>query len=303
MSAAGIGGALVVSRRRPVLSVHEVFAGVAELLAELVHHLLEDDRVHVLTEHVEQEPVAHLRLAHDRVDHFAVDEPEADVEQVGAHPRAQDDDEPVEEHERREEAEDEEPEPQEDVDLFVDHVERQDAEGVVLLHLAGRAELVESALGHARENVDHRVDALLLVALGERDHVEAEREERPVEERVHQKHLTCFPREKHKTKTQCILIRFAVSLHLNHPIFMLRRSLKLTFQYIIMHATPGTKLFATAPTKRRQSIQITMTLIGLVYRSPPVEIESRAKTVTSSSPLKSRLGNSLTDRRRPLLAQ
>ena len=33
-----IGGALV-SRRRPVLSIHEVFAGVAEFLAKLVHHL------------------------------------------------------------------------------------------------------------------------------------------------------------------------------------------------------------------------------------------------------------------------
>ena len=120
---------------------------------------------------------------------LAVVEPEADVEEVCAHARAQDDDEPVEEDERREKAEDQEPEPEEDVDLFVDDVERQDAERVVLLHFARRAELAESALGHSREDVDHRVDALLLVALRERDHVEAERQKGAVEERVHQKHL------------------------------------------------------------------------------------------------------------------
>ena len=138
-----------------------------------------------MAEHVEKEPVAHFGLADDGVDDFAVDEPEADVEQVGPHARRQDDDEPVEEDEGCEEAEDEEPEPEEDVDLLVDDVQRQDAEGVVLLHLAGRAELVESALGHAREDVDHRVDPLLLIALRERDHVKAERQESAIEKRIH----------------------------------------------------------------------------------------------------------------------
>ena len=196
-----IGGALVVSRRRPVLSVHKVFASVAELLAQLVHHLLEDDRVDVLSEHVEEEPVAHFGLADDRVDDLAVDEPEPDVEQVGPHARAQDDDEPVEEDEGRQEAEDEEPEPQEDVDLFIDDVERKDAERVVLLHLARRAELVESALGHPREDVDHRVDPFLLVALRERDHVEAERQEGAVKECVHQEHLPYKQPEKQSVFT------------------------------------------------------------------------------------------------------
>ena len=185
-----IGGALV-SRRRPLLSIHKVFAGVAEFLTQLVHDLFEDDRVHVLAQHVEEEPVAHLGLANDRVDHLPVDEPEADVQQVGSHPRAQDDDQPVEEDQCGQEAQDQEPEPQKDVDLFVDNVERQDAKSVVLLHLTRRSELAESALGHSREDVDHRVYPFLLVPLGVRDHVEAERQERPIEERVHQKHLTC----------------------------------------------------------------------------------------------------------------
>lgn len=75
--------------------------------------------------------------------------------------------------------------------LFVDDVERQDAERVVFLHFARRSELAESALGHSRKDVDHRVNTLFLVALGERNYVETERQKRPIEERVHQEHLTC----------------------------------------------------------------------------------------------------------------
>ena len=43
---------------------------------------------------------------------------------------------------------DDEPEPEEDVDLLVDNVQRQDAQRVKLLHGSGRTELVELALGH-----------------------------------------------------------------------------------------------------------------------------------------------------------
>ena len=110
-----------------------------------------------LAEHVEEEPVAHLGLANDRVDHLPVDEPEADVQQVGSHPRAQDDDQPVEEDQCGQEAQDQEPEPQKDVDLFVDDVEREDAEAVVLHHGTGRAVLVKRALRHLREDPRNRV--------------------------------------------------------------------------------------------------------------------------------------------------
>ena len=54
---------------------------------------------------------------------------------------------PVENHDGGESDEPEHPEPEEDVDLLVEDVERQDAERVVLLQLPRAPELVESALG------------------------------------------------------------------------------------------------------------------------------------------------------------
>jgi hypothetical protein len=44
-----------------------------------------------------------------------------------------------------------EPEPEEDIDLLVDDVEREDAETVELLDGAGGAELVKGALGDLKE--------------------------------------------------------------------------------------------------------------------------------------------------------
>ena len=91
------------------LRVIKVLAEVTELPGKLVHHLLEDHRVHVLAQHVEKEPVADEGLLDDGVDDFPPDEPEADVEEVGAHLGAEDDDEPVEDHEGAQEGEQDEP--------------------------------------------------------------------------------------------------------------------------------------------------------------------------------------------------
>lgn len=59
----------------------------------------------------------------------------------------------------------------------------------MLLHVSGYAELVEGALGHPGEDLDHGVDAVLLVAVDEGYHVEAEHEESSVEEAIHEEHL------------------------------------------------------------------------------------------------------------------
>ena len=53
---------------------------------------------------------------------------------------------------------DDEPEPEEDVDLLVDDVEREDAQTVELLHRPGRTKLVECALGHL-EHVNFYINA------------------------------------------------------------------------------------------------------------------------------------------------
>ena len=77
--------------------------------------------------------------------------PEPDPEDVSSDVGAEDDDEPVEDHEEGEEAEHQEPEPDEDVDLLVDDVEREDAQHVVVLDVAGCPVLVERALRHSKE--------------------------------------------------------------------------------------------------------------------------------------------------------
>ena len=59
-----------------------------------------------------------------------------------------------------------EPEPEEDVDLLVDDVDRQDAQPVVVHDRSRRPVLVEGALGHLGEDLGHRVHPLLHVLAG-----------------------------------------------------------------------------------------------------------------------------------------
>ena len=88
-----------------------------------MHDLLENNTVHVLAQHVKEEPVAHLALLDDGVDDLSLDEPESNVEEVGAHPRTDDYHETIDDDERREHAQNEKPEPQENVNLFIDDVQ------------------------------------------------------------------------------------------------------------------------------------------------------------------------------------
>ena len=90
----------------------------SSIISKIHTYLFKDNGVNVLTEHVEKKPVAHLGLADDGIDHLSIDEAEANVEQVGSHARAKNDNEPVEQYQRRQKAQDEEPEPEEDVNLF-----------------------------------------------------------------------------------------------------------------------------------------------------------------------------------------
>lgn len=135
-------------RSRVRRAVDVVLVRVVQLVRKLVHDVPEDHRVEVLPEDVEEVPVAHLAAPHDSVDVVAADESEAHAHHVDAHARREDDDEAVDEGDEGEDAEDDEPEPQEDVDLLVDDVERQDAQRVVALHLARRPELVEQCALH-----------------------------------------------------------------------------------------------------------------------------------------------------------
>ncbi len=162
----------------------DVAATIAQLLGQLVYDVLEDDRVYVLAHQVDEEPVADVGLPNDHLDALPLDPPIAEPEDEGPDVGREDDHDAVDEDEEAEQAQEEQPEPDEDVDLLVDNVQRQDAQGIVLLYVAGRSELVERALGHPREDVDHGIDAILLVSIGEAHHFNAIGEERAVEESV-----------------------------------------------------------------------------------------------------------------------
>ena len=89
-----------------------------------MHHFLEDHRVNVLAKHIEQEPISDLGLLDDDVDTLLADQPEPDVQQVGAHLGADDDDDPVDDHQEAQDGEGDEPEPEKDVDLAKENVIR-----------------------------------------------------------------------------------------------------------------------------------------------------------------------------------
>ena len=85
-------------------------------------------------------------------------------------------DNPDDEVDAGDDGEDDEPEPEEDVDLLVQDVHPEDAEGVQGHERPGSAVLVERALGHAGEDPGHGVHAVLGVLPSELEHLAATQE-------------------------------------------------------------------------------------------------------------------------------
>jgi len=166
------------------LGVRHVFASVAQLLGQFVHDVFEYHWVNVLAEQIEEEPVSDDRLLHDQFDVFLLDASVANPQQVAAHAGRDDDHDAVQDHQQGQEPQDQHPEPEENVNFFVENVEWQNAEGVVLFDFARRTELVEGAFCHAREDVDHRIDPVLLIAIGKAHDLNAKGEECSVEESI-----------------------------------------------------------------------------------------------------------------------
>ncbi len=63
-----------------------------------------------LSQHVEEKPVSHFALLDDGVDHLALDQPEPDVKEIGAHPWAEDDHGAVEDDQSRKGTQNQKPE-------------------------------------------------------------------------------------------------------------------------------------------------------------------------------------------------
>lgn len=162
-----------------------VAGGRLDLLGQLRDHLAVDEGVHVVAQHVQQPPVADVRLPRQGLGHLVRDQLVPPVEHLGAQGGHAEQERPVQHQHRQQPRQDHEPEPDEDVRLLVDDVERQQAQRVVLLDRAGRTVLVEDALGDAGEHVHHGVHPLLLVLVRERHDAQAVAEELAVEEVVH----------------------------------------------------------------------------------------------------------------------
>ena len=154
-------------------------------LRQLANHLPVDHRIHIAPQHHQHPPIPQLDFPAQRLAHLDGDGAMSGVEQTGSESRHRHDEDPVQDHDGEHASQDHEPEPDEDVGFFVDDVEREDAQAVVLLDGPGGTVFVEDALGDPREHVHHGVHAVLLGLLGEVHHAPTVGEELAVEEAVH----------------------------------------------------------------------------------------------------------------------
>ena len=201
-----------VGEDRRHFSAAVVLAFFGEGQRQVVDQRGEEEAVEVFAQHADEVVVAQVEPLDDDLDgrgwrrrrgRFERQSPQ----EAQPHGRREELDQSVDEGQPRDDGQDDEPEPQEDVHFLVDDVQRQNAEGVVLLDGARRAVLHESTLGHPREHLspifrfegfisnctftkgngcylDHRIAAFLLVHVGELDDAHAELEEGAVEEAV-----------------------------------------------------------------------------------------------------------------------
>merc|ERR1719461_952440 len=115
-------------------------------LVELLHELPEYNRVHVLAELVEYEPVAEPHSPADVLHLHLLDQPGPGLHDAESQPGDHKQGQSVHREETGDEGKEDEPEPEEDVDLLVDDVEREDTETVFCLHRSRRTEFIECTL-------------------------------------------------------------------------------------------------------------------------------------------------------------
>jgi len=148
-----------------LFGVHHAF--LHHLGVELSHELSKDDWIHIVRQHVQKAPISHLKFLCDVVQNIncAFPVPQFPFDQVAQEGRVEDNGEPEDEEEAGDEGEEEEPEPEEDIDLLIDHIDWQHAQGIVGLYCPRETKLLEDALGHPREDTGHWVNPVLRVNL------------------------------------------------------------------------------------------------------------------------------------------
>lgn len=121
-----------------------------------------------------------------QISHFLVSLTEATLNDGFARCRQHDDQRRVQNGASRQHGQEDHPEPQENVDLFVDNVQRQNAHGIVRLNRSRRTVLVERALCHARKHLHHRIPSAFLVHVREAQHIRAVRHKGTAQKAIHQ---------------------------------------------------------------------------------------------------------------------
>ena len=87
-------------------------------------------------------------------------------------------------------ADDDEPKPEENVDFFIDDVERQDAETVEFLHSSGGTEFVEGAFGNFGEHSGHGIVPQFRLQFSHTQNIAAVACEFASEEEIHEEYLS-----------------------------------------------------------------------------------------------------------------
>jgi len=114
-------------------------------IVQLFNKLLVNQSIDVFAELVQQEPISEATLSRNSFDHVPGSEASTSAEQNFPQTRNEDGNKTVDNLKTGDDADDDEPKPEENVDFFIDDVERQDAETVEFLHSSGGTEFVEGA--------------------------------------------------------------------------------------------------------------------------------------------------------------
>lgn len=91
-------------------------------VGQVFHEILEDDRVNVVAQHVDEKPVSDGSLSNNCVQVIQLSQSESHVEYIDSDRRTSYDDQMEKDHDSSDASKEEEPEPNEDVDLLIDDV-------------------------------------------------------------------------------------------------------------------------------------------------------------------------------------
>jgi len=137
---------------------------IAQFSCHLMDNFLENHRVNVLAQHVQQEKVPHLGLLDDYVDALLLDQPEPDVQKVGPYSWREDNEDSVNHNQEGQNAKKKKPEPNEDVDFLINYIYWQYTHGIMLLNFPTGTKLVKCTFGHPGENINHWINSIFLVS-------------------------------------------------------------------------------------------------------------------------------------------